>query len=165
MKSLAKLVAAPEAVQEINEVKEITSKAVFLNRDQIELHIHLSGQRILSAEIKSIACPECLEEIKCLKQNLKKYAANFLDIPLPEGPHHSAMLVREILLKLRGAWQFPYQEAELCHCRNISTETVDTCILNGIHNVLEIGEKTMAGTACGTCRPVTQMLIDYRLNE
>ncbi len=150
---------------DLNSETKLQASATFLNRDEITFHIRLAGSKILSAEIKSIACPECLKEIQIFKSALKKHKEDFWSLPLPEGSHHSAMLLREVLLKTRGEWKFPYKEEELCHCRNVSTAIVDACILGGTHNVAAIGEKTMAGTACGTCRPVTQMLIDYRLNE
>ena len=145
--------------------KEVSARASFLNRDQFELKLKLHGPKILSAEISAIACPECLKEIQNLKQSLQTYKNDFSKLPLPEGDHHSAMLLREVLLKLRNEWAFPYKEEELCHCRNVTTQTVDACIMGGTFSVSEIGEKTMAGTACGTCRPVSQMLIDYRLND
>jgi bacterioferritin-associated ferredoxin len=150
---------------EANQLKELSAKAVFLNRDHVELKLRLLGEKIISAEIKAIACPECLTEIKNFKLNLRTHQNDFSKLPLPEGSHHSAMLVREVLLRLRGEWEFPYKEEELCHCRNVATSKVDAAIMAGTFNVSEIGEKTMAGTACGTCRPVTQMIIDYRLNE
>lgn len=144
---------------------EILSQVKFSSRDEIEMCLSLSGQKIIRAEIKSVACPECLVEIKKLKENLKAHANDFSQMPLPKGSHHSAVLIRELIMKSRNQWNFPYKELELCHCRQIATEIVDAAIIGGVHLVSEIGEKTMAGTACGTCRPVSQMLIDYRLGD
>jgi len=146
-------------------LSEIQSIAKFLNRDELEIKLKMSGERLISAEIKAIACPECLVEIQKLKKNLREYSSRFSELPLPEGSHHSAMLIRELLLKARGQWTFPYKEVELCHCRNVATQIVDATIMGGVHNVSAIGEKTMAGTACGTCRPVTQLIIDFRLHS
>jgi bacterioferritin-associated ferredoxin len=145
--------------------QDLSATAIFLNRDQIELKLKLLGPKIITAEINAVACPECLSEIKKFKQDLSAHKNDFSKLPLPEGDHHSAMLVREVILKVRNEWAFPYKEDELCHCRNVATKIVDACIMAGTFNVSEIGEKTMAGTACGTCRPVSQMLIDYRLND
>ena len=144
---------------------EVSSQVKFSSRDEIAMNLTLSGQKLVRAEIKSIACPECLLEIKKLKQNLKAHSDDFSQMPLPKGSHHSAILIRELIMKSRNQWNFPYRELELCHCRQIATEIVDASIIGGLHRVGEIGEKTMAGTACGTCRPVSQMLIDYRLGE
>lgn len=146
-------------------MRRLESSVTFLNRDEIKLNLQLEGNRIIQAEITSVACPECLEEIKKMKMNLRVHAGDFSKMPLPEGDHHSAILVRELISKSRSEWAFPYKDIELCHCRNVNTDIVDACIIGGIHRVSEIGEKTMAGTACGTCRPMTQMLIDYRLGD
>ncbi len=163
MKTLAQLKEMP--VQHLEAVTEVTSKVRFSSRDEIELNLKLSGTKLMSAEIKSIACPECLDEIKRLKINLKAHSQDFSKMPLPNGNHHSAILMRELILRSRNQWAPPYEEPELCHCRKVDTAIVDAAIVGGLHNVVEIGEKTMAGTACGTCRPVSQMLIDYRLDD
>ena len=145
--------------------QDLTSEVKFSTRDQIQLSLSLVGQKLMRAEITSIACPECLTELNLLKKSLKLHAEDFSQLPLPIGNHHSAILVRELILKIRNNWNFPYKEKELCHCRQVSTEIVDAAIVGGAHRVSEIAEKTMAGTACGTCRPVSQMLIDYRLDD
>ena len=147
------------------DVKKLESFVKFSNRDEIKLSLQLDDQRIVQVEIHSVACPECLDEIKKLKNNLRLHAQDYSKMPLPTGEHHSAVLVRELIMKSRSEWAFPYKEEELCHCRNVATSIVDDCIIGGLHRVSEIGEKTMAGTACGICRPMTQMLIDYRLGE
>ncbi len=152
--------------QASNQVtSQVTSQVKFSARDEVRMSLNLSGQKILGADIKCIACPECLLEIKKLKQNLRNHANDFAQMPLPAGDSHSAILIRELVLKLRNQWEPPYKELELCHCRQIATEVVDAAIVGGAHRVAEIAEKTSAGTACGTCRPVTQLLIDYRLGE
>ena len=146
-------------------LNDVSSQVKFSSRDEIEMTLSLSGQKIIRVEIKSVACPECLAEIKKLKENLKAHSDDYSQMPLPKGSHHSAILIRELIMKSRQQWSFPYKELELCHCRQIATETVDASIIGGVHRVSEIGERTMAGTACGTCRPVSQMLIDYRLGD
>ncbi len=144
---------------------QVHAQVSFLARDEIDMKLSLAGKKVLRAEIKSIACPECLAEIAKLKLSLKEFAHDYFQMPLPKGTHHSAILVRELILKSRNQWNFPYKEAELCHCRQVTTQIVDAAVIGGVHRVIELGEKTMAGTACGTCRPVSQMLIDHRLDD
>lgn len=76
---------------------------------------------------------------------------------------HSSILVRELILRLRGQFQLPYQESELCHCRAVPTEVVDRAIVAGSHTVQAVARVTSAGTSCGTCKPDTELLIEYRL--
>lgn len=82
---------------------------------------------------------------------------------LPEGEGHAALLVRELILRARGEWVYPYQDLELCHCRSVPTEVVDQAILSGAHTCEKVSRRTSASTACGTCRPEVQKILDYRL--
>lgn len=82
---------------------------------------------------------------------------------LPAGNSHSALLVRELLLKIRGEWKFPYADLELCHCRAIPAAAVDQAILCGAHTPETVSAISSASTACGTCRPDVQAILAYRL--
>ncbi|PWU22118.1 MAG: nitrite reductase [Bdellovibrio sp.] len=85
--------------------------------------------------------------------------------PLPAGHSHVDLLLREFILRLRGHWEFPVIDEETCHCRNVSTERIDRAIMNGAHTTAEVSRETSASTSCGTCRPVVQLMIDYRLGR
>ncbi len=76
---------------------------------------------------------------------------------------HTSILLRELILRLRNQFQLPYQEQELCHCRAVPTEVVDRAIIAGSHTVQAVARVTSAGTSCGTCKPDTELLIEYRL--
>ncbi len=82
--------------------------------------------------------------------------------PLPQGQHHSDMLLRELIQKAAGTWSYPYTEDELCHCRAVPTKKVDESILSGAETVQQVLNKTGAGSACGTCQIHTETLIKYR---
>ncbi len=84
--------------------------------------------------------------------------------PLPEGSSHVEMLVRELILKSRGEWNFPYEYAEVCHCRNVTLRKVDDAVLSGAHQSEVVSQLTLASTACGTCRIDVERIIGYRLN-
>lgn len=87
------------------------------------------------------------------------------EISLPTGNSTAEMMFRELILTLRGLWQLPYDEVELCHCRAIPLEVVDQAILSGAHTSALVSRLTSASTACGTCRPNVEKLIAYRLNH
>lgn len=76
---------------------------------------------------------------------------------------HSSILLRELILRLRQEFKLPYDETELCHCRAVPTAVVDRAIVSGAHTVQAVARVTSAGTSCGTCKPDTEKLIEYRL--
>lgn len=109
--------------------------------------------------IQAIGCQNFLKAIRQLSQSEK----NPENWTLPTGQDHSSMLLREFILKTRGQWNFPYKDAETCHCRMVPTAVVDQAILNGAHTTQRVSRETSASTACGTCRPDVQSMINYRL--
>ena len=128
----------------------------------------LKGRDLLEAEIindkvqlKAIGCSELLNLIRTLKSqepDIKKWQ-------IPTGDGHSEMLLRELLLKVRGQWNYPYEHLELCHCRAIPTENVDQAILGGAHTPEKVSRWTSASTACGTCRADVEKILEYRLKK
>ena len=127
---------------------------------QDSIEIEVQNQKLQS--LKVIACTELLE----LLQSYKSFKNTPLsEWPMPEGNKHSHLLLKELLLKAQGKWQHPYPHTELCHCRKILTETVDAAIIRGAHTTDSVSRLTSASTACGTCRPHVQDLIDFRLSH
>lgn len=82
---------------------------------------------------------------------------------LPPGDDHASMLVRELILKAQKKWQFPISTSEICHCRSVSTETVDEAVLMGARSIDLISKRTSAGTSCGTCSEDLEKVLCYRL--
>lgn len=114
-------------------------------------------------EQNKVAFIGCLE----FTQFIKNYRANFgndvFKWPTPKGSSHSEMVIREFIQKLKGTWEYPYKEEELCHCRHVSTKTVDRAILNGAHTHELASRWTGCSTACGTCKPDVEKIIKYRV--
>lgn len=82
---------------------------------------------------------------------------------LPQGEDHASMLVRELVLKAQGKWQFPVLNSEICHCRSVSTITVDEAVLMGARTLDLVSKRTSAGTSCGTCSEDLEKVLCYRL--
>mgnify|MGYP000368541092 CR=1 FL=1 len=61
--------------------------------------------------------------------------------------------------KQRGAVMY------VCNCYGVNEETINTAIKDGCCNLRQIGEKTMAGTNCGKCRPQIAAMIDTHKKE
>jgi bacterioferritin-associated ferredoxin len=113
-------------------------------------------------KVSMIGCSQFMDMMQKMK---KHFGPDVSAWPLPEGNDHSSILLREMILKLRGEWKFPYSEAELCHCRSVPAHVVDQAIIAGAHTTTTVTRQTSASTACGTCRPQVQKIIDYRLGK
>lgn len=107
----------------------------------------------------------CTEFMDMMQKMRRHFGSDVAKWPLPEGKDHSSLLLSEMILRLRGEWKFPYQEEELCHCRSIATHSVDQAIIAGAHTPEVVTRQTSASTACGTCKPEVQKIINYRLKS
>jgi bacterioferritin-associated ferredoxin len=112
-------------------------------------------------KVRFYGCSELLDLMKTMRQN---FGADLRAWPVPSGASHCEMLVRELVLKLKGEWQPIAKYAEICHCRKVSAATIDAAILAGAHTPQMVSRQTSASTACGTCRPEVQQMIDHRLH-
>lgn len=125
-------------------------------RDSIEVKYNEQGL-FESGRVK--ACLEITRQMALLRKN---FGADVKKWPIPDGNDHGSMLIRELILKVTGQWQFPYSHDEVCHCRTVSTHTVDQAIVAGASSVEQIQRETLASTSCGTCRPDVESIIRYR---
>jgi bacterioferritin-associated ferredoxin len=142
-------------------------KAELDGRDFIEVDCEdppPSGPQVPGAvkKVLMLGCSDFMELIHKMKKNFGLDPSKW---PLPEGKDHSTLLVREMILKLRGEWQFPYPHSEVCHCRTVSAHQIDQAVIAGAHSTEVVTRLTSASTACGTCRPEVQKIIDYRLDK
>ena len=116
---------------------------------------------------------ELLEVIGChrwqaaIQSWFEAQEANGVGLSLPMGEQRSVhdLLLAELQTKLRGEWQFPFAEFELCHCRGVPAAVVDRAVLLGSHTRADVSRTTSAGTSCGTCRPDIDAILDYRLHK
>lgn len=113
-------------------------------------------------KVSMLGCSEFMEMMQTMRRN---FGVDISKWPLPEGHDHSSLLLKEMILKLRGEWAYPYAHAELCHCRTVAAHTVDQAVIAGAHTTDVVTRQTSASTACGTCRPEVQKIIDYRLGK
>lgn len=131
-------------------------------REEINLEISINESMINSFTLTCIGGPKLLTLVESYRQKIK---GEVKSLEVPKGNDTGSMLLREIILKLKGQWNFPYEEDELCHCRAVLTSTVDGAILTGAHTSEEVSRLTSASTACGTCRPDVEAMIKYRLSR
>ncbi len=135
------------------------------------IHVQLEGsdefEIQLNPENKTFACRKrigCAQVMKLFDSNVLEPLQAGKNPTLPEGTSHGALIVREIALRILNKWEPPYIETEICHCRMVSTHTVDQAILAGAHTTDQISRLTMASTSCGNCRVDVNKLIQYRLS-
>ncbi len=134
-------------------------KAGFPGRDEIEISAQINDGNILSAKLRGIGCPQVLNLISDWRGRLK---GPLVELSEPQGFDHASVLLRELIQKLKGTWNFPYTEEELCHCRAIPCRVVDAAIVYGADTAVKVAAKTSAGTGCGTCRKNTEAIIKFR---
>ncbi len=132
-------------------------------RDFIE--VEYEGNESSQGKLLQVSMVGCMEMLEMMQKMKRSFGTNIHSWPLPDGRDHSSLLLRELILRLRGEWKFPYEEEELCHCRTIPAHTVDQAIIGGAHTAEMVSRQTSASTACGTCRPNVQKIIDYRLGN
>jgi len=125
-------------------------------RDRIEAY----GEGA-QTQVRVLGCVALREKVKALAASNPDPAL----WPLPEGTDHNDLLIKEFILRAKGEWAFPYKDTELCHCRSVETSVVDQAIIAGAHTCVNVSSRTSASTACGTCRPDVQKIIDYRLKK
>lgn len=132
-------------------------RAELVGRDFIEIDLSQG-----KARVRVVGCSEFL----ALMRKLQMQFGNDPQLwPMPTGVSHGELLLKEVLLKMRGEWVYPYEHLELCHCRAIPTEVVDQAIIAGAHTTAMVSRRTSASTACGTCKPDAQKIIDFRLKS
>lgn len=136
-------------------------RAELKGRDFIEIEISEDAS-VEKPRVKVVGCTELLSLVRRFQV---QFGRNPESWPLPTGTNHSELLLKEVLLKMKGQWVYPYQHVELCHCRSVMTEVVDQAIIAGAHQCEVVSRQTSASTACGTCRPDVQKIIDFRLKS
>ncbi|MGZ3806315.1 MAG: (2Fe-2S)-binding protein [Pseudobdellovibrionaceae bacterium] len=133
-----------------------------------KMSVGLQGRDLIEVNLESptpkVSFRGCTELMGLMQMMRKNFGIDLRQWILPQGSSHSEILLRELILRLRGEWQYPYKEAEVCHCRSVSCYTIDQAIIAGAHSPEVVSRQTSASTACGTCRSDVQKMIDYRLN-
>jgi bacterioferritin-associated ferredoxin len=142
----------------------------------MKIRVELEGRDFIEVEcegdnpsapgpIKNVSILGCAEFMDMMQKMRKAFGPDIAKWPVPQATDHSSLLLKEMILRLRGEWAYPYAEDEVCHCRNISTHAIDQAIIGGAHSPEVVTRQTSASSACGTCRPEVQKIIDYRLGR
>ena len=129
--------------------------------------VNIDGQDMIKVQTvggrRHVDFKGCHDFTQTMLSFKKKFGPDIHHWPLPNGNSHSEILIRELVLKLKGEWKFPFEEEELCHCRHVSAQAVDEAVINGAHTVELASQWTGCSTACGTCRPDVERIIQLRV--
>ncbi|MFP5519000.1 MAG: (2Fe-2S)-binding protein [Bdellovibrionia bacterium] len=126
--------------------------------DEVQANLDEKGH---IESVKIVGCHNLTETMFEMRQ---KHGNNITAWPVPTANDHVSMLIKELILKLQNRWQYPFEGDEVCHCRSVSTATIDKAILLGAHTPEEVSQATNASTSCGTCRSDVEKIINYRKN-
>lgn len=127
----------------------------------MELCLDLDHQgQVKFARLTGVGGPALL---KVLSEWRGVLTGTLAQIPLPSGHSGPELMLKELLLKARGEWTYPYGEEELCHCRAVPTQVVDQAVFHGAHTPELVSRWTSASTACGTCRKDVVAILGCRL--
>lgn len=107
-----------------------------------------------------VGCEKLYDDLKKMKS---QHGVDLNQWPLPMGSSHTELLIKELLLKIKGQWNPIYEHDEVCHCRNVSLESVEQALFLGAQTSEMISKWTMSSTACGTCKPDVEKIIEFRL--
>ncbi|MBN8541267.1 MAG: (2Fe-2S)-binding protein [Deltaproteobacteria bacterium] len=151
-----------------------TISVELFGRDKVLATFTFSESTLIDVKFDATGCQKFLDQLAALREMLLKLPESERNVLKPSAKvaevystlkrqDHSTILIRELILRLRDQFQLPYKESELCHCRAVPTEVVDRAIVAGAHSVPAVARVTSAGTSCGTCKPDTELLIEYRL--
>lgn len=136
----------------------------------MKIKVELEGRDFIEVEcenghVKKVSMLGCSDFMEMMQRMRRSFGVDVAKWPLPKGHDHSSLLLKEMILKLRGEWVFPYAHTEICHCRAVTAHRVDQAVIAGAHSTDMVTRQTSASTACGTCRPEVQKIIDYRLGK
>jgi len=53
----------------------------------------------------------------------------------------------------------------ICHCQEVTYETIVNAIKNGAHTIDAIGDETEAGITCGVCIEVLEEILEEELKK
>jgi len=128
--------------------------------DHIALNITIDGGSVANATWKVVGRLELLEEIQNYKTQMRGEIAK---LPVPNGTSMPQLMLKKLILQLKGQWPTAPSDPELCHCRKIPQEVVERAIILGAHTVEKVRQRTSANTGCGTCLPDVEKILSLYL--
>jgi bacterioferritin-associated ferredoxin len=130
--------------------------------DRIAVTVESDGSVIKSTSWQMIGSLELIQAAQKLKGSIK---GDVLAIPVPQGTEPAQLLLKKLILKIKGQWLDEEGDPELCHCRKIPQAHVERAIVLGAHSVEKVRLRTSANTGCGTCLPDVEKILEIYLKN
>lgn len=132
-----------------------TFHAAIVGGDSVEVTIQFDKNSVVETKWNVIGRVELLSAIEKLKSQLK---GDLQQVPVPVGRAPEQLLLKELILKIKGKWGEEPSDPELCHCRKIPQSHVERAIILGAHTIEKVRQRSSANTGCGTCLPDVEAL-------
>ncbi len=129
--------------------------AIIVGGDSVEATITIENEILHKIQWKIVgrlALYKAVDQLKVQMLVTRK------KLPIPQGKTPEMLLLRELLLKIRGEWGGEPSDPELCHCRKIPQTHVERAIILGAHTIEKVRARSSANTSCGTCLPEVEEL-------
>ncbi len=134
----------------------ITYRAALRGGDEITVVVQIEKDTIVSSQWTVVGRDSLVEAIRQFKPS---FQGSVERLKIPSGTSLDALLLRELVMKVKGTWGDQPSDPELCHCRKIPQENVERAIKLGAHTIEKIRQRTSANTGCGTCLPDIEELL------
>ena len=143
-----------------------TFSSVAQNREELHLSVDVSQSEAPLFTWKGVGDLTFLRSLAKIREASKSW--NSIEDAKTEiqnwsGNSSFELMLREVIGKATGEWELPFSEDELCHCRVVPTDIVNSAIIGGAHSTSKVSAQTNASTQCGTCRPDVEKILNYRL--
>ena len=119
------------------------------------------GRFVQNVEFKAQGCIDLLHAVEKAAREFKGKALETLE--WSDVHTHWGQMICEALSRLKGTYELPYKDPEICHCRNIPTSVVEQAIVLGAQTPEKVRAWTNASSSCGTCRSDVEALIKFRV--
>lgn len=131
-----------------------------LGGDKVTVTVDMAGTVIQSTSWNVIGSLELVAAVTVLKNQLQ---GDVTKLAVPQGKTASQLLLKKLVLKIKGEWLAEDSDPELCHCRKIPQTHVERAIILGAHTVEKVRQRTSANTGCGTCLPDVEKILEKYL--
>ena len=129
--------------------------ALIVGGDSVEVTITFEKEKLHHMEWQIVGRPELYLAVEKIIPQMRVAKDQ---LPVPTGTTPEQLLLRELLLKIRGEWGDAPSDPELCHCRKIPQTHVERAIILGAHTIEKVRARSAANTSCGTCLPEVEEL-------
>lgn len=135
-------------------------QAAIIGGDYVEVDADIENQQITKTQWKIVGREELYHAVQVLQPQIK---GDLKKLPVPNGKTPEQLLLRQLILKMRGEWGDEPSDPELCHCRKIPQSHVERAIILGAHTIEKVRQRSSANTGCGTCMPEVEALLQKYL--